>query len=552
MTKTVLNKILIKRFRALENVEIEFGDHVTVICGKNGTSKSSILGIAAQIFSFDKDYKKGETLSFRTIAGAHFKSLPKEHFRFSNQFDVPGSLDVEVALKDGYTGKDATGELELSRRGEIARPVVRKNSIAEGKNKSRNFTHPVVFLGLERLMPIAGRTYTVANYKYLTNNNRRFIDLSNELLNKNLTAATGTGGSINSAVVHGANYDQDSVSAGEDNVGQIVLALMSFEKLKSEYPDYKGGLLLIDEADAGLFPAAQEKLIDILGREARRLNLQVVMTSHSPTLIEHVYNLGRRERLRYKTVYLTDTYGKVKAMPDMNWDDIRADLLTRTVNYEDDVVLPKINVYFEDREGYELFKAVMAYQKVNRLLNHLPDISLGCSNYVQLAKNRVPEFAHKSLIVLDADAQNTDAYQTIVLLPGGLPPDQLLFEYLHNLPADNELWRNPIRFTKATFNAAARQVINYLQIGDDPIDLREKLVAAGGRGEHNGRKPRELFKAFYKHPDTRRFLDIKGRQNPWKLWIGQNQEACEKFRSVVVDRVSKIFRNGYKVESNIS
>lgn len=58
MSKTLLKKLVIKKFRALNNVDIEFGTHVTVICGKNGTSKSSILGIAAQIFSFEKDYLK--------------------------------------------------------------------------------------------------------------------------------------------------------------------------------------------------------------------------------------------------------------------------------------------------------------------------------------------------------------------------------------------------------------------------------------------------------------------------------------------------------------
>ena len=55
MTKTQLKKITIEKFRALKNVDIDFGDYVTVICGKNGTSKSSILGIAAQIFSFEND-----------------------------------------------------------------------------------------------------------------------------------------------------------------------------------------------------------------------------------------------------------------------------------------------------------------------------------------------------------------------------------------------------------------------------------------------------------------------------------------------------------------
>ena len=55
MPKTQLKKLIIEKFRALNSVELEFGDYITVVCGKNGTSKSSILGIAAQIFSFEKD-----------------------------------------------------------------------------------------------------------------------------------------------------------------------------------------------------------------------------------------------------------------------------------------------------------------------------------------------------------------------------------------------------------------------------------------------------------------------------------------------------------------
>ena len=62
MAKTQLKKLNIRKFRALNNVDIEFGTHITVICGKNGTSKSSILGIAAQIFNFENDYTTGAPL----------------------------------------------------------------------------------------------------------------------------------------------------------------------------------------------------------------------------------------------------------------------------------------------------------------------------------------------------------------------------------------------------------------------------------------------------------------------------------------------------------
>ncbi|MCD9937369.1 AAA family ATPase [Acinetobacter baumannii] len=50
---TQLKKIKVNHFRGLKNIEINLGDRLTVICGKNGTSKSTILGMIAQIFNFD-------------------------------------------------------------------------------------------------------------------------------------------------------------------------------------------------------------------------------------------------------------------------------------------------------------------------------------------------------------------------------------------------------------------------------------------------------------------------------------------------------------------
>ena len=236
MSKTQLKKLVIEKFRALNNVEIEFGDHITVVCGKNGTSKSSILGIAAQIFSFEKDYAKDEALFFRQIAGGSFKSQYSEHFRISEKFDVPGSMTVNIELHDGYADQAATAKLELmkrqSKRGNtLPRPVVRNNSTATG-NTSRNFSHPVIFLSLKRLFPIADRNYEVSDFEYLKKHKQEFIKLTNELLNRGSSHATGTDGTIGSAVAHGENYDHESVSAGEDNAGQIIMALMSFRKLK--------------------------------------------------------------------------------------------------------------------------------------------------------------------------------------------------------------------------------------------------------------------------------------------------------------------------------
>lgn len=202
MAKTLLKTIIIKSFRALKNVEVSFGKDITVLCGKNGTAKSSILGIAAQIFSFDKDYTNDKKLSFKTITDESFKSQFSDHFRVSPKFDVTGSMDIVVQVYDAYTSSDAAGELTITTRdsksGKTPRAVFRNNSsVEEGSNKDRNFTHPVIYLSLKRLYPIAHREKYIENtfpYLDIPDNARRFVNLTNELLGKQVGNFTGTTG----------------------------------------------------------------------------------------------------------------------------------------------------------------------------------------------------------------------------------------------------------------------------------------------------------------------------------------------------------------------
>ncbi|HFT1932554.1 TPA: AAA family ATPase [Pseudomonas aeruginosa] len=548
MPKTQLKKLTIEKFRALNDVAVEFGDYITVVCGKNGTSKSSILGIAAQIFSFEKDYVKDESLAFRQIAGGMFKSQYSDHFRISEKFDVPGSMSVNIDLLDGYTNQPATAKLELMKRGKSPRPVVRNNSTAaESSNTSRNFTHPVIFLSLKRLYPIAARDYKLGDFDYLEQHKKDFIALTNELLNRNALLATGTDGTISSAVAHGENYDQDSVSAGEDNAGQIILALMSFRKLKEDYSDYKGGLLLIDEADAGLFPTAQVNLLKMLDRECKNLDLQVVMTSHSPVLIEYAYEQSRQFRRKYKTIYLSNTYGNVQVMQDWSWAQISADINTKTIDTSSGVSLPRINIYFEDKEAEDFFATLLYRQPIKKFTNPMSEVSLGCSNYLQLIQKKIPEFSERSIVCLDADqgSQVTGkSYKTVTLLPGHLPPDQLVFEHLYNLPAAHPFWKNELQFTRDAFTNAAREVLNEFSINGDSVEVKERVAAYTGT-----KKPREVFKRFYKGVEFQKLLTSGAKSyNPWKHWIDNNPVLINEFLENFKTAVHGVMSIGYAVD----
>ena len=66
---------------------------------------------------------------------------------------------------------------------------------------------------------------------------------------------------------------------------QIMYLLLSFIKLKTEYDNigepWPGGILLIDELDATLHPAAQIRLIDLIYKVCKQFNFQAVFTTHS-------------------------------------------------------------------------------------------------------------------------------------------------------------------------------------------------------------------------------------------------------------------------------
>lgn len=560
---TKLKSIKIEKFRGLNGVSIDFANRITIVCGKNGTSKSTILGIIAQAFSFRKDYSSNppKALNFKTLTDVNFESVFSDHFRFS-KFDEPGSMDISFVVYDGASNT-MQSELKLkvydSEDRERVRPVIRGNKIPGVKNTSRNVTHPIIFLSLSRLQPITTRTqYSVRNEKYIIENSDYFKALNNRILIKTSSnQVTATAGSVKSIVGHAEYYDKDSVSVGEDNVGQILQAILSFKKLKEEYPDYHGGILLIDEADAGLFPAAQIEFIKLLTKITKDLDLQVIMTSHSPTMIEEVYNYSKISKNDYKTIYLTNSYGKIQIKSDMSWPQIYADLNVTTVKVDDDY-FPKVNIYFEDLQGYDFFSALITQSTLKKIIFPLKDINISCSDLISLVDRKIPEFNKKSLIILDADVKTDKNYKKIekqsnvCLLPSQLPPDQLLFEFLCNLEAEDKYWDNYLGFNKPVFERAAQDIFLKLNITTKPgeiINLMEYINKFTKKPDYQKGQTRELFKLFAKNEQILQAVNGKVVVNPYRYWVVKNKNEADKFIDKFINGLKYVLVHGYGLEN---
>jgi hypothetical protein len=272
------------------------------------------------------------------------------------------------------------------------------------------------------------------------------------------------------------------------------------------------------------------------------------MTSHSPSLIEYAYEQSQQFQRRYKTIYLSNTFGSIQVVQDWSWEKISADINTSTVAVGHDTKIPKINVYFEDGEAADLFAALLNRQPAKKFTTALRDVTLGCSNYLQLIDKRVPEFAERSIICLDSDAEGQvrrKKPKTVVLLPGLLPPDQLIFEYLYNLPADNGFWVNELHFTRHVFTNAAAEVIREFSIRGDSVDIKAALALYSG-----DKRPREVFKRFYKNSEFQRlFASLSSPSHPWRHWIANNIDASNEFLEKFASIMRSVMSHGFSVDS---
>jgi hypothetical protein len=136
-------------------------------------------------------------------------------------------------------------------------------------------------------------------------------------------------------------------------------------------------------------------------------------------------------------------------------------------------------------------------------------------------------------------------FKTVVLLPGTLPPDQLIFEHLYNLTANHEFWDNDLQFTRDVFTNSARPVINEFVISGSTADVKSRVAAY-----HGQKKPREVFKRFYKDLEFQKLVSSGAKPyNPWTHWVKSNPAASDEFLSNFKTAIHGAMKNGFAVDA---
>jgi hypothetical protein len=293
---------------------------------------------------------------------------------------------------------------------------------------------PTIFLGVKRLASIGeADEKEVASGKINMHPKDRqlmadFVGsvIIGDTVTADVTHQTIKGSRKKTAQPGYTSHNALAISMGQDSLGSIATALASFNRLQREQGDrYCGGLLVIDELDVGFHPHAIDRLVAALKTHAKRLDLQIIATTHSPRLIEAVHPEGRGNlRAPDKVVYLLDTR-QPRLAEDQSLQAILDDMaLRQDLDPQPKAAKPVLGIYFEDEEGAQFFEALLPSAKRTALAKKLGvriqviPLGVGGSNLVALPE-KDPLFRDRVLVV-DADTaipQKAAARGNTVKLP---------------------------------------------------------------------------------------------------------------------------------------
>ena len=268
-----LTEVRLKGIRGIDDLRVLFDYPVSVVAGGNATGKSTVLLAAACAYQ---------------VPGAGVRDfVPSTHFpdyrhRYGGREDEKG----EAVIDFDFSTPDGRRSMRWRRSNGWNRSYLDRKSVTQPKRMVYlrtlgNLGNPSeargVLSSMARLSSAPRETNLTASQiefaqRLLPFRYSEVVDLSSG--RKNLLFAAQEGG---------AAYSELHMAAGE----RAIL------RLAQEITKLEGALILIDEVEAGLHPWVQQLLMLQLQQLALRNDLQVIVTSHSPVVLDSVPPNGR-------------------------------------------------------------------------------------------------------------------------------------------------------------------------------------------------------------------------------------------------------------------
>ena len=521
-------------FRQFKNIDIRLGKVLTVLAGRNSTGKSTILGILAN----SGELKKKDGL---TYSNGQFRAEFSEILKGSKKFDASGSERMQINIIDESGNlidyrKFRTAWQKDSNSKDRFR-IIPSKILDDGKKTEAKLEVPVIYLGLSRLFPIGEANDDSLNAKHIKfdsdDDETWFVSKYSEILSlydsitnvENYSIGetdkkTGVG-------IETDKYDYLTNSAGQDNLGQILMAMLSFRRLASTRTPWTGGLLLIDEVDATLHPAAQKRLIDLLIQEGKKYKYQIAVTTHSSDLLKHITVKTEHNSLDINNVelyYFTNANRRMEAKRNPLYSTIENDLLIMSMLQTGH----KIKVYSEDAENRWFMKKL-----INDYLPYVDvlDVQIGCTSLMSLYANDSSYFGN-TIIVFDGDVAEEDLKKipdnlrakmnNIVTLPGTVRPESVFYDYLMSLDADHPYWESASKFD-----------MNWLYFKEN-----------GPESElYKKEKERERYKAWFKNHQQ-----VFDNTKLYDFWARDHEDEVKAFKDSFVNSYNSVANRMFAIK----
>lgn len=411
-----LEGLHIHNFRTIENQIIALGSNITVLSGRNGTMKTSMMGLIAHPFnSLGKD-----------VFGKTLKTSLNDVFKFSPKFDA---VDYKYSL---YIKTDKAQLLrETVSIYYVAKNTERHRVVVSGAEKGDgNFTYNTSFLNLKRLYPMVDTQAAPDSTKALKLTAAEAASLKDFYERVFPSSEYGEFTPVRDKILKTtfapdgdtASYDWQTISSGEDNIGAIFNRLIGFQRSFVMNQPVGNGIFCIDEFESSLHPVAQIKLFDYLYRWSQQYKVQVVISTHSLYLISHIYlkHSVNLDSDRIIVNFISKSTAADNNYPILHNPPYSLAYKELTLENPEKVAeARKIRVFCEDDHAIHFAKKLIKTQSVLRLVDFhstlKPEAGTPGTSHSSLTSLCVnfPLLLEQSLVIFDADVTDSDTAKIV-------------------------------------------------------------------------------------------------------------------------------------------
>lgn len=374
-----LEWIEIEGLRGWTGQRVEFPFPIVAIAGENGSGKSTIIQSAASV------YREGKTGKYAS------EFFPK------TAWDEVDNAAIRFGFMEGKTHDT----------GSVRKPSER------WKGNSDRPIRPVQYIDLSRIVPVAGRLgyAKIAKSRHKEASatmfeSGRLSRLSNILGSAYSSAKMALSDVDDNRVIPVLQKGGKHYSGYHQGQGETTIA----ELIQKDLPKY--GLVLIDEIESSLHPRAQRRLIRDLASVCRERELQIILTTHSPYILEELPQVARLQ--------IYETGGKRQIMAGVSAQFAMTQM--------DDVQHPECELYVED-PATQIFLTEILSAKAQDLVPRVMVNACGASSVgyqlgIMVAQKR---FKRPVGVLLDGDCAPG---QGCFILPGEDAPERVVFSDL--------------------------------------------------------------------------------------------------------------------------